>query len=529
MTGLGPSPPSRSLQSGDRSADVGATVHNVQQTLPLDWAALRGSRSDMCPSANQALSLPRGKLRDMSFSFVDLFAGIGGFHAALGALDGECWFASEIDLQAKAVYEANWRTQVAGDIVALTEDQMAVPPHDVLTAGFPCQPFSKSGFQRGMDETRGTLFWNICRVLDERKPPVIMLENVRNLAGPRHKDTWKTIVTSLRDLGYRVAGTPTVFSPHLLPPVLGGRPQVRERVFITGTYVGRARAWAESSNEPLVHNRPVDGWDPQRWDVERDLPLDPDVAIYDLDRYQLTPSEITWISVWEDLLTDLRPRLAGSKLPGFPIWADEFKLEPDISRDTPAWKADFLRKNSEFYRTHRDVIDKWKARHNDLEDLPASRRKLEWQAQGAASLWDTVMHLRPSGIRAKRATYLPALVAITQTSIIGHRKRRITPREAARLQGLPEWFQFGDQPEAASYRQMGNGVNVGAAYYIFRSHVLQDREDIEVLAPGLVEAVLQADPNPDRRLEARPLAMASEGSSGRPVSQLVRSTELLTG
>ena len=504
-------------------------MRHIQPALPLDWAPLRGDCADIGPSADPTLSAPRGKLRAMSFSFVDLFAGVGGFHAALGALDGECWFASEIDLQAKAVYEANWRTQVAGDIVELTENQMAVPPHDVLTAGFPCQPFSKSGFQRGMEETRGTLFWNICRVLEERKPPVIMLENVRNLAGPRHKETWRTIVTSLRDLGYRVAGTPTVFSPHLLPRELGGRPQVRERVFITGTYVGRARAWAESSNEPLVPNRPVEGWDPQAWRVERDLPLDPDAAIKDLARYELTPSETGWISVWEDLLIRLRPRLAGSKLPGFPIWADEFKVEPEISPDTPAWKADFLRKNSEFYRTHRSVIDQWKADHNDLEDLPASRRKLEWQAQGTVSLWDTVMHLRPSGIRAKRATYLPALVAITQTSIIGHRKRRITPREAARLQGLPDWFQFGDQPDAASYRQMGNGVNVGAAYYIFRTHVLRDREDIGLLAPGLVEAVLQANPNPDHRLEARPLAMASQSRRGGPLSQPLRSTELLTG
>ncbi len=504
-------------------------MRHFQPTLPLDEVALPGTRSDIGPGANPALSLPRGKLRAMSFSFVDLFAGVGGFHAALGALDGECWFASEIDLQAKAVYEANWRTQVAGDIVELTENQMALPPHDVLTAGFPCQPFSKSGFQRGMEETRGTLFWNICRVLEERKPPVILLENVRNLAGPRHKETWRTIVTSLRDLGYRVAGTPTVFSPHLLPRELGGRPQVRERVFITGTYVGRTRAWAEASDEPLVHNRPVNGWDPQRWNVERDLPLDADATIVDLERYALTSSEITWISVWEDLLTDLRPRLASSKLPGFPIWADEFKVEPEILRDTPAWKADFLRKNSEFYRAHRSVIDQWKARHNDLEDLPASRRKLEWQAQAAVSLWDTVMHLRPSGIRAKRATYLPALVAITQTSIIGDRRRRITPREAARLQGLPDWFQFGSQPDAASYRQMGNGVNVGAAYYIFRTHVLRDQEDIKLLAPGLVEAVLQADPNPDHRLETRPLAVAPQGRRGGSISQPLRSTELFTG
>ena len=78
------------------------------------------------------------------------------------------------------------------------------------------------------------------------------------------------------------------------------------------------------------------------------------------------------------------------------------------------------------------------------------------------------MHLRPSGLRAKRATYVPALVAITQTSILGDRRRRLSTREVARLQGLPEWFDFGAPAAAASYKQAGNGVNVGAAYHVFR-------------------------------------------------------------
>lgn len=504
-------------------------MRTIQPALAIDWSAIGGPAPRTHPGRGPGMSHRAGKLTRMSFSFVDLFSGIGGFHAALGALDGECWFASEIDLQAKAVYERNWHTEVAGDIVALTEDQMAVPPHDVLAAGFPCQPFSKSGFQRGMDETRGTLFWNICRILDERKPPVILLENVRNLAGPRHKETWRTIVRSLRDLGYRVSGTPTVFSPHLLPPSLGGRPQVRERVFITGTYVGRARAWAEATDEPLVPNRPVAGWDPQGWDVEQDLPLDADAVIEGVHRYELTAAETSWIATWEDLLVELKPHLAGGKLPGFPIWADEFKSVPEIDASTPSWKADFLRKNSDFYRQHQEAIDEWKIRHNDLEELPPSRRKLEWQAQDAATLWDTVMHFRPSGIRAKKATYLPALVAITQTSIIGHRRRRITPREAARLQGLPNWFDFGAQPDAASYKQLGNGVNVGAAYYILREHVMRDKDDIAALAPGLVEAVLASDPNPDGALEARPFAMAPQGGSRRAIREPMGSADVLSG
>src|SRR5688572_7413123 len=193
-----------------------------------------------------------------AFTFVDLFAGIGGFHAALSALGGECVYAVEKDPAAAAVYERNWKLPALGDIVTDTTDQMRVPKHDVLAAGFPCQPFSKSGFQRGMDEARGTLFWNICRVIEERRPSIVILENVRNIAGPRHTHEWEVIIRSLRDIGYQVSSTPAVFSPHLLPPRLGGRPQVRERVFIVGTHVGTERSCDEV--EPVVSNRPVGGW-----------------------------------------------------------------------------------------------------------------------------------------------------------------------------------------------------------------------------------------------------------------------------
>src|SRR3954453_17630327 len=128
------------------------------------------------------------KLADMNsapFTFVDLFAGVGGFHAALGALDGECVYAVEKDTEAAAVYERNWNIKAHGDIVDDTETQMRVPKHDVLAAGFPCQPSSKSGFQRGMDEARGTQFWNILRILKGRRPTFVLLENDRNIYGPR--------------------------------------------------------------------------------------------------------------------------------------------------------------------------------------------------------------------------------------------------------------------------------------------------------------------------------------------------------
>ena len=97
------------------------------------------------------------------------------------------------------------------------------------------------------------------------EPSIVLLENVRNIAGPRHTHEWEVIIRTLRDLGYQVSSTPAVFSPHLLPPDLGGRPQIRERVFIVGTYVGDERAYDEV--EPVVTNRPLDGWNPQEWDL----------------------------------------------------------------------------------------------------------------------------------------------------------------------------------------------------------------------------------------------------------------------
>ena len=144
---------------------------------------------------------------------------------------------------------------------------------------------------------------------------------------------------------------------------------------------------------------------------------------------------------------------------------------------------------------------KWAKKWDFYSDqFPASRRKLEWQAQDTPSLWETVMHFRPSGIRAKRSTYLPALVAITQTSIIGSRERRLSVREAARLQGLPEWFSFDEQSDKASYKQLGNGVSVGAVWHVIRTTVERHRDVIEKTCPELVKSVLNKPKNPDLAL-----------------------------
>jgi DNA (cytosine-5)-methyltransferase 1 len=111
------------------------------------------------------------------------------------------------------------------------------------------------------------------------------------------------------------------------------------------------------------------------------------------------------------------------------------------------------------------------------------------------------MHFRPSGIRAKKPTYVPALVAITQTTILGPQRRRISVREGARLQGLPEKFSFADQPDSASYKQLGNGVNLPAVYHVMKALVERDK-DLLTLSPDLVDAITKAPPNPDLVFQA---------------------------
>jgi DNA (cytosine-5)-methyltransferase 1 len=387
--------------------------------------------------------------------FIDLFAGIGGFHVALGpdGLGAECVMASEIDADCRLVYARRWpETRLEGDIRELTRDVARIPEHEILCGGFPCQPFSKSGFQMGLkDRTRGTLFFEIMEIVRARRPKYVFLENVRNIAGPRHRDTWRVIIDSLREEGYEVADEPIVFSPHLLPPERGGTPQVRERIFILARHIGGTGG----NVAPLVENRPVDGWDPKRWEIASIL--QPASEIVEPERYALRPDEFTWLEAWEEFikLVDEEP------LPGFPIWVDAFVAHPRIKGDTPDWKADFLRKNSALYLRHRVEIDDWMERRR-IHLFPTSRRKFEWQARGwDHSIWNLLIHLRPSGVRVKPPTYVPALVAITQTSIFGPLRRRLTPREAARLQGFPEDFALHESDKIA-YKQLGNAVAVGA-------------------------------------------------------------------
>lgn len=435
----------------------------------------------------------------MTVRFIDLFSGIGGFHAAGESFGWECVFASEIDKSASEVYELNWKMKPSGDIREFTGKASInkVPEHDVLFAGFPCQPFSKSGKQLGMSEDRGSLFYDILHILKVYQPAMVVLENVRNIAGPKHRHEWDFIIESLRKAGYRVSTKPFVVSPHRIPPTYGGSPQARERVFIVGTRVPSEMKSLKSDNEELVFPTDFDGWDPSNWNLAKHLPIDSSNS-KDTLKYRLKEDEVEVINAWDALLQVMLKERNGLRLPGFPLWSDIWGKRPIYEKvaDAPDWKRDFEAKNRRFYLEHRQIIDQWFREYPIIRQSGPSRRKLEWQAQDMQSIWDGLIHIRPSGIRVKRATYVPTLVAITQTSIYGPQKRRLSVRESARLQGMRDDFDFGSQSDQASYKQLGNGVSVGAVYQVVRAAVERDQEILTITAPKLVKSVRSAPISP---------------------------------
>ena len=136
----------------------------------------------------------------MNFDFIDLFSGIGGLHIALSSIGGKCVFASEIDKQARETYKANFGIEPAGDITKIAESD--IPSHNVLAAGFPCQAFSISGKQLGFDDSRGTLFFDVARIVKWHKPEVVLLENVDNFSVHDDGRTMDIVKKTMEDIGY---------------------------------------------------------------------------------------------------------------------------------------------------------------------------------------------------------------------------------------------------------------------------------------------------------------------------------------
>lgn len=405
--------------------------------------------------------------------FVDLFAGLGGFHLATTQFGAECVFASEIDEHLCSIYEKNFGLKPAGDIRKIAVED--IPAHDLLCAGFPCQPFSKAGEQKGWkDAIRGTVFFNVVEILRVHRPEYVILENVAHFVRHDKGNTYLKVKTALESLGYAVDSKQ--FSPHQF-----GVPQIRERMYLVARLGGLVN-----------YSWPI----PETKGSELSLCNILDAKPHDAIR--LSNQVIRCLETWQEFL-QLFPE--NEKLPSFPIWSMEFgatypfecdsleevplrklrryhgsfgeslntRFRSDIMELLPSyaqgengvfphWKQLFIRQNREFYEKHRGRIKRWLSK---IKIFPPSLQKLEWNCQGEPrDIWQYVIQFRASGVRVKRATTSPSLVAMTTTQvpIIAWEQRYMTVHECARLQSMDglEHLPMGTAAVAA----LGNAVNV---------------------------------------------------------------------
>lgn len=427
---------------------------------------------------------------EVKFKFIDLFAGLGGFHLALSSLGGECVFASELKEDLRKIYKHNFGVEIQGDITKVNPET-DIPSHNVLCGGFPCQPFSQAGKRQGFNDekNRGTMFDYICKIIEVHRPEYLFLENVSNLKGHDKGNTWKIIQEKLDSLEYYVHAE--ILSPHQF-----GYPQHRKRIYI----VGRRKDLGEFSNFKF----------PEPQNVECDIHQI--INEFDEDVSFLRADTKTQLNVWQEFLDNLSSR--GGKIPGFPIWAMEFganynfktlapafqkrsdlngkkgKLGEAIHGNTieeclkclpnyaqtskdkffPSWKVRYIEQNRELYTNNSEWLDSWM---DKVQLFDNSHLKLEWNCGNAEpSISDKIVQFRASGIRVKAATFSPALnlvgtqipifpwIPIPGTNEVG---RYMTIREAAKLQGM-ESLEFGNKEFQLSktriYEALGNAVNV---------------------------------------------------------------------
>ena len=423
--------------------------------------------------------------------FVDLFSGLGGFHVALRELGHECVFASEIDDELRDVYCINFpdmEGKIFGDIRQYREE---IPQHDILCAGFPCQPFSKSGTQLGLhDKIRGTLFDEIIYCLENHHPRFVILENVGNFERHDNGRTWQIVKEKLVKLGYNVRGTEHVTSKGLglISPHHLGYPHSRERFFIVATLGELPENPFPKTDRKQITN------------LESIVQRRGELTDQDLRESAPTAQQVDCIAHWNVFIKKLPLE---ATIPSFPIWGDEINatypfekytpyaaseaelrnclngkikansfpskdemlaLLPSYARTPtdrfPGWKVEFIRKNRAWFEEIREYISPdWVKK---LNEFPASLRKLEWNCKDEErEIWKYVLQFRPSGLRVKRYTASPSLVAMTSTQIpfLAPEKRFLTRIEGLRLQGLPDTHHLPAARDKA-FKALGNAVHV---------------------------------------------------------------------
>ena len=393
------------------------------------------------------------------FKFIDLFAGIGGFHQAMTALDGKCVFACDINKDCRKVYKQNFcknnEFPVEDDINKFIGPK-AIPEFDVLCGGFHCQTFSKAGNRTGFSEedSRGQLFYRIIDILENHPEcKYVFLENVRNLADD--EDNWNIVCTELKNQGYVITEKPIIESPENF-----GIPQTRERVYILGIKREFIKGLTEITREDLRLNskkRPFNG---NCIDWIKDENTD--------KKYYLNKELTNLLNIWEEFLQELQ-RTNSIKSPfwlphiGYNYNTDlEFILSYDW-KDIPDWKRLLIFKSRIMYTKNRNFINEWINKY-DMFNRLLIHQKFEWNASvDCNSIRQGIIQIRQSGVRVKSPSVFPSLVAMSNIPIIWdnniRRYRYLSVHECAKLQSFNSKYKFSEN-DSISYRQLGNSVNV---------------------------------------------------------------------
>lgn len=308
--------------------------------------------------------------------FIDLFAGIGGFRYALESLGCECVFSSEWDKYCQESYKLNFNDTPYGDITKI--DEKDIPSFDILCGGFPCQPFSVSGKQKGFSDTRGTLFFDIARIVAYHKPKVILLENVKNLKAHNDGATFEVISNTLNELNYNI-----------YYKVLNAK------------------------NFELPQNR----------------------------------ERITIICIRKDI---------DSGNFKFPNGSDKFVTISDIKESDDKTEKYLLKRND----IHIDQEKLKNAKKNGRVNKPIQIGVIAKGGQG-----NRIYH--ENGIGITLAASSGGAASKTGAYYINGKVRKLSPREAARLQGFPESFKIIDN-DTQSLKQFGNSVPINLLKEVFK-------------------------------------------------------------
>lgn len=410
-------------------------------------------------------------------SFVDLFSGIGAFHQALKKYNFVCHYAVEIDKHAIETYKLNYPgTDVLEDITNenVVNKILEVKKLDMVTAGFPCQPFSKAGKMNGMDHESGDLFYSIIDLIQKYNnknidTPIkyLFFENVGFLKNHDDSNTWKKMKGSILQNSYKIIGSDIITNP-----LNFGIPQNRTRMFLFCVHESYYSDYTKKNNSKhLLFSKKYNK------KIVSDYSALTFLEQFQLDNFTFLDEEKNKIlEIWDEFVCMLKLTTLG-----FPIWLDYFGIGEDNTEKFKKnlfakekrmfdWKSDFFEKNRQFYLKNKSLIDQWFFKYKKNLEVKKTYRKFEWNAGNKiSSIKEGIIQFRHSGVRIKKPDFFPTLVKMVHTPIVWDKKeqkyRYISIEEALSLQSFPasgaDAFIFPENSsDAEAFKRIGNSINV---------------------------------------------------------------------